>query len=310
MKGRDVLCFGDSLVKFGVLPRLIEAKTGLKSYNLAVNAGTMPSAYFLLRRALESGAKPKAIVADFLSLDAAREARKSIRLYPDLATPGDCLDLAMTARDPDFFTATLLAKLLPSYKCRFEIRASVQAALEGRRASPWPSQSVIWATWKDQNGAQPMPTNPSRPAAQPVLVSDLSPADWTCDPINAAYFDRFLDLAKSRDIPVFWVILPLSPEIHASRAVTGSDEAYDRFARAALDRHPTSSSSTHGTRATTARSTSTRSTSTTGGEGPHQRRGCPRQRPAQAQDPAPRWVELPAFARSEEVARAGVFEQK
>ena len=66
---------------------------------------------------------------------------KSIRLYPDLATPGDCLDLAMTARDPDFFTASLLAKLLPSCKCRFEIRESVRRRWRGGgrppgRASP------------------------------------------------------------------------------------------------------------------------------------------------------------------------------
>ena len=238
VKGRDVLCFGDSLVKFAVLPKQIEAKTGLRSYNLAVNAGTMPSAYFLLRRALESGAKPKAIVADFCSLMQPDDPRKSIRLYPDLATSRDCLDLAMTSGDPGFLTATLLGKVLPSYKCRFEVRESVKAALDGRRASPWPSQSAIWATWRAQDGAQPMPSNPAHPEPPPNLVGDLSPEGWECDPINATYFERFLDLAKSRGIPVFWVMLPLGPEVRFCRHLRGSDVAYDRFARAALQRHP------------------------------------------------------------------------
>ena len=305
VKGREVLCFGDSLVKFAVLPRRIEAKTGLRSYNLAVNAGTMPSAYFLLRRALESGAKPKAIVADFLSLMQPERPWKSIRLYPDLATPGDCLDLAMTARDPDFLTATLLGKLLPSCKCRFEIRESIRGALEGRRASPWPSHSVIWSTWKDQFGAQPMPSNPARPAPHPQLVSDLSPGRWACDPINATYLDRFLGLAGSRGIPVFWVILPLSPEIHASRAVAGSDEAYSRFARAALDRHPdvvvldARRSGYDGSVYVDALHLDHR-----GAKALTDDVAALVVDRLKHEAPAPRWLDLPTFGRSEDVARA------
>ena len=39
--GCDVLCFGDSLVKYGVVPKVIEARTGLRSYNLATSGGSM-----------------------------------------------------------------------------------------------------------------------------------------------------------------------------------------------------------------------------------------------------------------------------
>src|SRR5579883_1943148 len=61
-KGCDVLIFGDSLVKLGVLPRVIEERSGLRSYSLAV-AGSQPLAsYFLLRRALNEGARPSAVV--------------------------------------------------------------------------------------------------------------------------------------------------------------------------------------------------------------------------------------------------------
>jgi hypothetical protein len=237
-KGCDVLCFGDSLVKFGVLPKVIEAKTGLKSYNLAVNAGMVPATYFQLRRALNAGARPKTIVVDFFALMLPDESPKATRRYTDLASPIDCFELAMLAGAPKFLNTTLLGKLLPSYKCRFEIRKAIRAALEGRRASPWPAEAWIWASWKAQNGAQPMPSNPDRKPAHPIFVSSVSPADWTCDALDAIYVEKFLALARSHNIPVFWLMPPVSPEVQVWRNLRRTDEAYDRFARATLERHP------------------------------------------------------------------------
>jgi hypothetical protein len=238
VKARDVLCFGDSLVKFSVLPKQIEARTGLRSYNLAVNAGTMPSAYFLLRQSLEAGAKHRAIVADFCTLMQPDQPIKSIRMYPDLASTGDCLELAWIARDAEFLTSTLLGKLLPSYKCRFEIRQCILGALGGIRASPWPSQSAIWETWKHQDGAQPMPSDGSGGHFNPEMAQDLSPTGWTCDAINATYAEKFLELAASRQIPVFWLIPPLNPEVRKLRAARGSEEAFTRYVQAVIARHP------------------------------------------------------------------------
>ena len=236
--GRDVLCFGDSLVKFGVLPKEIRARTGLKAYNLAVNAGTVPSTYMLLKRALDAGARPRAIVVDFFALMQPDRPRNSTRMYPDLATTGEVYDLARFAGDFEFFNGVMTGKLLPSAKCRFEIRESVRAALKGRRASPWPAQAEIWGLWKAHDGAQPMPVPAGRPPADPVLVSDISPPSWTVDPINARYAEKFLKLAQAHGIPVFWAMLPLSPEVQALRDRNRTDEAYDRYAREVLARHP------------------------------------------------------------------------
>src|SRR5262245_5292812 len=63
--GRDVLYLGDSQVKLGLLPRVVEGRTGLSGYNLAVLRGMPASSYGLLRRALDAGARPKAVVVDF-----------------------------------------------------------------------------------------------------------------------------------------------------------------------------------------------------------------------------------------------------
>ena len=60
----DILCFGDSLVKLGILPRVLEARLGSSAYNLAVLGGQAPGSYFLLRRVLEHGHRPRAAFAE------------------------------------------------------------------------------------------------------------------------------------------------------------------------------------------------------------------------------------------------------
>src|SRR5689334_9446274 len=64
----SVLCFGDSLVEFAVLPKVIEGRTHRPAFNLALPAGTPAASYFLLKKSLDSGARPRAIVVDFLPL--------------------------------------------------------------------------------------------------------------------------------------------------------------------------------------------------------------------------------------------------
>src|SRR5947209_3764488 len=58
VKTADVLCFGSSLVKLGLAPKVIERATGGSVYNLGMCACPAPASYFLFRRALESGARP------------------------------------------------------------------------------------------------------------------------------------------------------------------------------------------------------------------------------------------------------------
>jgi hypothetical protein len=235
--GRDVLCFGDSLVKYGVLPRVIQARTGLTSYNLATSGGTMPSAYFLLRQALGAGARPRAIVVDFAALMLKDPDPPAMLNYAELATLGDCLDLARVSGSSGFFAASAASKLLPSYRWRFEIRVGVRAALEGRSVSQRPWLAIHRAQWDRESGAQPMPPGRVRYPNEEDLVDGVSPETWECEPRNRAYLDRFLALAGSRGIRVYWLIPPLCPEAHARRALRGSDRAYGRFVRQAIARH-------------------------------------------------------------------------
>ncbi|GAC1589537.1 MAG: hypothetical protein NVS3B20_16740 [Polyangiales bacterium] len=54
-----ILCLGDSLMKYGIYPKVVEAELGenRRVYNLAMHSGKAPGTYFQLRAALESGAR-------------------------------------------------------------------------------------------------------------------------------------------------------------------------------------------------------------------------------------------------------------
>ena len=236
--GADVLCFGDSLVKYGVLPRAIEAGAGLKAYNLATSGGTMPSAFFLLQRALDAGARPRAVVVDVAALMLADAGAAGQHNYPELATVADCAGLARARGDADLLAALLLAKALPSVAWRFELRGLVVASLAGRSGSQRAAGTEHRRRWETHRGAQPMPLGRARHPREDYLVDGVSPADWAIDPTDGLYLDRFLALAASQGVPVAWLIPPLGPEVHARRAMRGSDAAYDRFVRDRLARFP------------------------------------------------------------------------
>lgn len=236
--GSDILCFGDSLVKYGVLPKGIEARTGLRAYGLASSGGTAPLTYFLLRRALDAGARPRAIVVDFASLMASDDGPPALLNYPELATVRDSFDLAWASNDPEFFGASMVARLLPSSRYRFEIRGSILAALGGRSASERASVKSHRLIWARERGAQPTEPVAARPPQPIPLLDLLCPPAWSCPPRDESYVDRFLDLADSRGIAVYWLLPPLSPEVRDHRLARGSDAAYERFVRSVAARHP------------------------------------------------------------------------
>ena len=68
--GRPVVGFGDSLVKNSLLPSVLDARSGMKAWNLAVPSGQAPLHYFLFRRLLRAPARPLAVVIDGEAADA------------------------------------------------------------------------------------------------------------------------------------------------------------------------------------------------------------------------------------------------
>lgn len=230
--GRDLLLFGDSLVKFGVLPRVLEATDAPRGYNLALHAGPIPASYFLLRRAFEAGARPRAVVLDAMPHQLATDPNDPTlaRGWAELASLRDLVDLSWSLRDLDFFSRGLIGRILPSARARFELRANFLARLEGRDWSLSRWFRILRRNWDANWGAQP-----HVPRTAPVVVDPnhggLFPDRWRPTPLNIAYLRRFCRLAADHGATVYWLIPPLHPEVQARRALLRLDDAYGEFVR-------------------------------------------------------------------------------
>lgn len=230
-EGRELLCFGDSLLKTGIVPRILERKTGLKAYNFAVHGAQPPATYFLLRRALAAGAKPKAAVVEYIPNMLTGGPRDWARLWPELATPREIVELAWNARDATFLASTLVARVFPSVRRRSDLRVRIVAALNGdSKAEDGAEVAAHLRNWEVNLGAQLSPPNPSFSGVPTEKdQKDYMTTKWWCDKINRLYIERFLELARSRGITVFWLAPPISPKLQAERERGGSDRAHTKF---------------------------------------------------------------------------------
>ena len=227
--GCDWLCFGDSLMKFGVVPRVLEARLGGRAYNLALCDGQASSSYFLLRRALESGARPRAVVVDFVPHLLATDPRHNLRQWPELIDVREGADLAWTTRHAGFLAALTLGSMLPTVKDRYEIRAAVVSTLRGESASRRDEVAACRVGWGRDRGAMLCAARPSYRGAIDEAHPAYFPRAWKCHPTNERYVRRFLDLAAARGIAVYWLLLPVAPRFQARRDALGLDDAYARF---------------------------------------------------------------------------------
>lgn len=226
--GGEVLIFGDSILEFGLLPSVLRERTGLQPINLAIHNGSPAASYFLLRRALDSGAEPEAIVVDFMPHQLARDALHDSfeRSWPELLTIREALDLAATTRAPEFFARTVTSQALACVAARHEVRASVLAALRGESASAREGVRLLRRNWEANRGAQVIPETTSRP---PSRFDGLFPDRWECLETTEAYIRRFLALAESRRVPVYWVLPPIRPGAQEWRDRRGLDAPYLDF---------------------------------------------------------------------------------
>jgi len=226
-RASDLLCLGDSQIKVGVASRVVEAGSGLRTYNLALLGGQTPASYFLLKRALQRGARPRAIVVEFMPTLLARGRDQNARLWPGLLGCADCIELAWIARDARFCAATLLARVLPSLGLRLEIRAFVLGTLLGQNASRWEENTYHKRHWRLNQGAQVLAEWPNRedPAAW-YQINFKEP--WTCERANRVYLEKLLRLAQKRGINVFWFLAPLNP---VAQALLERGDQEQRFLR-------------------------------------------------------------------------------
>jgi hypothetical protein len=235
----EVAVLGDSLVKIGVIPEVIHAGSGRSTYNFAMAQAPSPATYFMLRRLIESGGRPSAIVLDFKPSVLAGGPRFSLRHWQTVLSLRESIELAKESRSVGMLVEIGLGRLLPSWRDRIEIRESVLSALIGQTAPTYSTNRLALRNWSINRGAH---LNSSRSPFPGDVGSDvhkklLSDA-WKCHRINAIYVDRLLSLAEAHGIPVFWLIPPLPPQLQARREQSGVDAAYVAFARSMQAKHP------------------------------------------------------------------------
>jgi hypothetical protein len=235
----EVACLGDSLVKIGVIPEVIRSETGRSAYNFAMAQAPAPATFFALRRLIEAGGRPSAIVVDFKPSVLAGGPRFSLRHWQTALGIRECFELAREARSFGLLAETVVGKVLPSFRDRLEIREAVRSALLGESAPTFATNRLALRNWRVNRGAH---LNSSRtpfpgdigPDVHRKLLSD----GWKCHRVNATYVDRLLGLAASHRIPVYWLIPPLPPQLQERRERSGVDAAYLAFVRSMQERHP------------------------------------------------------------------------
>ncbi len=236
--GRNVLIFGDSLLKFSLMPSIIEDRSGKKVYNFALHTGQTSSSYFMLDRALRAGARPSAVVLDLTPHMLMHPATVNKHLWSELLTARECFDLAGSMRDPDFFLSIMLAELFTSYKERHEIRASIMAAVRGESSSRRHQIAIFQRNWRQNDGAQLMCDSTVAPPIDVDYWANMLYSKWDPNPINLGYLDRFLKLARSHQITVFWVLPPIHPIVQTKTDESGFNESYTHFVEQVLARFP------------------------------------------------------------------------
>jgi hypothetical protein len=235
----EILCFGDSLMQFGFVPRVLEQCLGRASYNLSIAGSYPPAAYFLLRRALLSGARPSAIVVDFKANILSGNPLTNQRPWIEMLTVRECAEMSWDQRSASYFGSLVLGKILPSYRARYDIRTFCLAAFDG---SPLrgPNENGPWLrSFNVNQGATLVPDAFRSPwPAQSYIDQVFWPQHWEIDPVGGRYVRRFLELAASRHIPVFWVMPPIQESLQDGRDKRDLDEAYIECVFKLLKRFP------------------------------------------------------------------------
>ncbi len=234
----SVFAMGDSQIKAGISPRVIEKRSGRKTFNLAINGATAPMTYYMFEQAISREPKPSAIIVDFKPT--------MLTIHPSIVLPGfssemnfgQCVDFARTMKSSSFFAQLLTHKSIRSLKERWGIRQYVSSALAGKAIDQRLANFSTLSQWSADRGANSNPVNPSiesieSPWDEGAYVHD-TPVPF--DILNLVYVKRFLELAEKNQIPVFWVAPPLNPKIQAKRDARGLDSTFTSLLRSSAER--------------------------------------------------------------------------
>src|SRR5262249_14595894 len=177
------------MLKFGIAPRVLEARLGRKVYNLALLDGKPSLSYVLFRRAIAAGARPSALIVDF-SPEGLNQSPWHLLTNPHWsalrASPREAWELSWSFHDREFFGHLVVGSVLPSFRCRAQLRDDVLAALRGRCGSNPESNRPLVRNRQINGGGILLAKQPGfRGEVPPQCVGDLLSPEFTIKPENA-----------------------------------------------------------------------------------------------------------------------------
>ena len=235
-----VVAFGDSLLKYGLIPPVAAGRAGRTVANLAVPAGLFPGHDALLRRLFATGATFDAILVDGELL--ADDPFRNRRIWSEMMSLAECVELARVGRNPDFLASVALAKLLPTFNARDEVCLSITTAFDGHLPPEASALPIIKRNWRRNGSAEVRPDRDDPPGQDPraaeLAAADYRPAHWACHPVNDVFVNRFLDRAQARGVPVVWLLPPYHPGVEERRGKYGHYAKYLDYLKRLIDRYP------------------------------------------------------------------------
>lgn len=234
----SLLCFGDSLVKFGVLPRVIQDQTDARVYNMSLCGGQATSSYFLLRRAIEAKARPTTVLVDYAPHLLMAGPSHNLRQWPEFLSLSEGIELGLAAKHAGFCAELALRWIFPSMKDRDEVRGGILAAFRGRPASRRDEVLAHCRIWDDNLGAELHPDRSSFDDEVDLSNPSYFPRNWSCHKVNEYYIHQFLKLAALNDVQVVWLLPPVAPKFQAHRDKLGLEARYASFLRPLMTEYP------------------------------------------------------------------------
>ena len=237
--GASILLLGDSRIKFGIAPRVVAAKTGESTYNAAVCGGQPPACYFALRRALDHGARPRAIVVGMAPHLMMSGVHFNARQWPELLATGELIELAFSTRNATLCADWTMRLAIPSYHRRGEIRDAIVRGFAGRDGDQTRKKQAYRRNWERNLGAQINPAdNFSIARAEPREWKAFVKNNWRCNATNQEYLIKLFDLAYDRKIAVYWLLHPAPADLRVRSEAIGMDAEFEKMTRSLLLRYP------------------------------------------------------------------------
>jgi hypothetical protein len=238
----EILCFGDSLIKLGILPRILQVRLGQSAYNLAVLGGQPPTSHYLLRRVLDRGPPPRALVVNFSPVLLGLDPQVNLEWWAGLMRGRERIELALRSREPRLAISLILHGAIASLSGREAFRAALGfGPIESPSIDEHPARGEVRAllrNWTVNRGAQVAPRS-----FVPIPGSLPRPYDgpgWSWQPhsVHADFVERFLAMAGDRQIPVYWIIPPAEAAWLERNRRVGSVDAYRSYVLGLVSRFP------------------------------------------------------------------------